>query len=97
MSLRLKIVTPERVAYDGDIVSVSVPGSSGSFEILENHAPHHICARPGNGGIHYGRWQTRNPYIRRLRRGEEERGELVCGTIVYDVWADLHMTTRTTT
>lgn len=47
MSLRLKIVTPERVAYDGDIVSVSVPGSSGSFEILENHAPIISALDPG--------------------------------------------------
>lgn len=39
MSLRLKIVTPERIVYDGDIVSVRVPGVLGSFEVLENHAP----------------------------------------------------------
>lgn len=39
MGLRLKIVTPERIVYDGDIVSVRVPGVLGSFEVLENHAP----------------------------------------------------------
>lgn len=39
MSLKLKIVTPEKIVYDGDIVSVRVPGSLGQFEVLENHAP----------------------------------------------------------
>lgn len=39
MSLRLKIVTPEKIVYTGDVVSVRVPGTLGSFEILENHAP----------------------------------------------------------
>lgn len=47
MSLRLKIVTPERIVYDGDIVSVRVPGSLGSFEILENHAPIISALDPG--------------------------------------------------
>lgn len=39
MSLKLKIVTPEKIVYDGDIVSVRVPGALGQFEVLENHAP----------------------------------------------------------
>lgn len=47
MNLRLKIVTPERIVYDGDIVSVRVPGSLGSFEILENHAPIISALDPG--------------------------------------------------
>ena len=39
MSLRLKIVSPEKVEYDGEAVSVLVPGTLGGFEILEGHAP----------------------------------------------------------
>lgn len=39
MSLRLKIVSPERVVYDGEVQSVIVPGTLGRFEVLENHAP----------------------------------------------------------
>lgn len=37
--LTLKIVTPERVEFDGTIVSIIVPGTLGRFEVLDNHAP----------------------------------------------------------
>ena len=37
--LKLKIVTPERVEYDGEVSQVVVPGTQGQFEILTNHAP----------------------------------------------------------
>lgn len=37
--LRLRIVSPESIAYDGEVESVKVPGILGNFEILNNHAP----------------------------------------------------------
>lgn len=37
--LQLKIVSPERIEFAGEVESVRVPGSQGSFEILTNHAP----------------------------------------------------------
>lgn len=37
--LKLKIVSPEKVVYDGEAESVVVPGLLGKFEILNNHAP----------------------------------------------------------
>lgn len=37
--LKLKIVTPERVEFDGEVEQVVVPGTQGQFEILNNHAP----------------------------------------------------------
>lgn len=37
--LKLKIVSPERVVYEGEATSVLVPGTLGSFEILTDHAP----------------------------------------------------------
>ncbi|MEE3385371.1 MAG: ATP synthase F1 subunit epsilon [Prevotella sp.] len=37
--LKLKIVSPERVVFSGDVERVTVPGTAGEFEILVNHAP----------------------------------------------------------
>ena len=34
----LEIVTPEASLVKGEVSSVSVPGSDGSFQMLENHA-----------------------------------------------------------
>jgi F-type H+-transporting ATPase subunit epsilon len=35
----LEIVTPEFTVFKGEVQSVSVPGLSGDFEMLNNHAP----------------------------------------------------------
>jgi len=35
----LEIVTPEQTLYSGTVESVSVPGVSGQFQMLDNHAP----------------------------------------------------------
>ena len=37
--LNLKIVSPERIEFDGAVESVLVPGTMGQFEILNDHAP----------------------------------------------------------
>ena len=37
--LRLKVISPEKILFDGDVESVTVPGILGEFEVLENHAP----------------------------------------------------------
>lgn len=37
--LQLKIVSPEKVVFQGEVESVLVPGTLGSFEILNDHAP----------------------------------------------------------
>lgn len=39
MTLNLKIISPEKVVFDGVVERVVVPGTSGEFEILPNHAP----------------------------------------------------------
>jgi F-type H+-transporting ATPase subunit epsilon len=37
--VHLEILTPESRLYSGDVKLVSLPGTKGSFEILNNHAP----------------------------------------------------------
>lgn len=49
--LKLRIVTPEHVTYDGEAESVLVPGTLGQFEILNNHAP--IISSLGKGIVEY--------------------------------------------
>jgi F-type H+-transporting ATPase subunit epsilon len=39
MPILLEIVTPERLAYSGEVDSVQVPGSEGELGILPHHAP----------------------------------------------------------
>lgn len=49
--LKLRIVSPENVAYDGEAESVKVPGILGNFEILNNHAP--IISALQKGTVEY--------------------------------------------
>jgi F-type H+-transporting ATPase subunit epsilon len=35
----LEILTPEKTFFNGEVESVQMPGTDGSFEILNNHAP----------------------------------------------------------
>lgn len=37
--MKLTIVSPEKKIFEGVANSVTVPGTKGAFEILENHAP----------------------------------------------------------
>jgi len=37
--VKLTIITPDQSVFEGDITSVTVPGTAGAFEVLENHAP----------------------------------------------------------
>ena len=37
--MHLEIITPDRKVFDGEATSVRFPGTDGSFEVLNNHAP----------------------------------------------------------
>jgi F-type H+-transporting ATPase subunit epsilon len=37
--VNLEVITPGKTLYQGEIVSINVPGSKGSFTVLKNHAP----------------------------------------------------------
>lgn len=49
--MKLRIVSPEKVVFDGEVESVKVPGTLGEFEILNNHAP--IISSLGKGKVEY--------------------------------------------
>lgn len=48
MSLKLRIVSPERIVFVGDVDSVTVPGTTGEFQVLPNHAPLISSLEAGN-------------------------------------------------
>ena len=37
--MNLEILTPEKKIFSGEVYGVQMPGISGSFEVLEKHAP----------------------------------------------------------
>ena len=37
--MNLEIITPEKQVFSGEVTSVKFPGTTGEFEILNNHAP----------------------------------------------------------
>lgn len=37
--MHIAVLTPEQKVFEGEVRSVKVPGASGEFEILNNHAP----------------------------------------------------------
>ena len=49
--LQLKIVSPEKVEYDGAVERILVPGTMGQFEILNDHAP--IISTLQKGTVEY--------------------------------------------
>ena len=51
MGLELKIVSPAKVEYQVMVEKVIVPGISGQFEILQDHAP--IISSLSNGEVVY--------------------------------------------
>jgi F-type H+-transporting ATPase subunit epsilon len=37
--MQLEILTPEKKVYEGDVSIATFPGTDGSFQVLDNHAP----------------------------------------------------------
>jgi len=45
--MQLEILTPEHKVFSGSVYGIQLPGTGGSFEILEKHAP--MIASLGKG------------------------------------------------
>ena len=37
--MHLEIITPDKKVFEGEVISAQFPGTNGSFEVLQNHAP----------------------------------------------------------
>ncbi len=46
--MELEILTPERKLFSGEVYGLQLPGITGSFEILEKHAPLVSALKIGN-------------------------------------------------
>lgn len=66
--MRIEIITPDQKVFEGDIKSIRVPGSKGSFQVLKDHAP--IVSTLDNG-----------PVIMVDNEGKETRYEINGGVI----------------
>jgi F-type H+-transporting ATPase subunit epsilon len=47
--MQIEIITPDKKVYEGEVSSVRLPGTSGSFGVMNNHAP--LISTLGNGTI----------------------------------------------
>jgi F-type H+-transporting ATPase subunit epsilon len=64
MTIRLEIVTPERLAYEDDVDAVTLPGIEGELGVLPHHAP--LITTLGLGEL-------------RIRKGGSEEGFAIVG------------------
>ncbi|MFN8406199.1 MAG: ATP synthase F1 subunit epsilon [Sphingobacteriaceae bacterium] len=46
--MKLEILTPDKIVYDGPVAAVTVPGTLGTFQILPEHAPIVSTLEAGN-------------------------------------------------
>lgn len=57
--MHLEIITPDREVFSGDVETAFFPGSNGSFQVLDNHAP--MISALGYGSLTYKtREETKN-------------------------------------
>ncbi|MCQ2375805.1 MAG: ATP synthase F1 subunit epsilon [Salinivirgaceae bacterium] len=65
--MTLEIITPDKIVYSGQVSLVQVPGTSGSFEILNNHAP--IISTLEKGQIRIVEQESQKEYLFSIEKG----------------------------
>ena len=58
-TFHFELVSPEKVAFSGEVDQVDVPGSEGDFGVLAGHAPLIALIRPGIMTVYAGGEQTK--------------------------------------
>jgi F-type H+-transporting ATPase subunit epsilon len=72
--MNLEILTPEKKLYSGEVYGVQMPGISGSFEVLEKHAPLVSALKAGrlkvlkdksagSGGHHFAYFDIQSGFV----------------------------------
>lgn len=54
----LEILTPEKKVFEGNVVIATFPGSDGSFQVMDNHAP--LISLLKEGLVEYKSKETTN-------------------------------------
>lgn len=54
--MQVEILTPEKTLFSGEADIVTLPGASGSFQVLDQHAP--MIANLGQGTVVVGNKQA---------------------------------------
>jgi len=57
----LEILTPDEKVFEGEVMYATLPGSDGSFQILNNHAP--LMSVLGKGDIEYRQEKEKKVHI----------------------------------
>jgi F-type H+-transporting ATPase subunit epsilon len=60
--MHLKIVSPVKTYFSGEVTLITLPGVSGTFTLLENHAP--LISVLGEGAIVYKQTATNDQIIK---------------------------------
>ena len=68
--MKLEIVSPDGILFEGETESVSFPGVAGSFDILPHHAPIDSSVEGGYDPVRGKRQKTRTNDTKRIRRGK---------------------------
>ena len=66
------LVSPEKLAFSGEVDQVDVPGVEGDFGVLAGHAPLVAMLRPGILTVYAGGEQSQARGARRLRRSRPD-------------------------
>jgi F-type H+-transporting ATPase subunit epsilon len=63
----LTVLTPDKKIFEGKISRVSVPGTDGEFEVLDNHAP--IVSSLGEGNVLINTVDNKTPISLSIQNG----------------------------
>ncbi|MBB5284737.1 F-type H+-transporting ATPase subunit epsilon [Rhabdobacter roseus] len=58
--MNLEIITPDKKVFGGEVTAVTLPGTEGQFQVLNNHAP--LVSTLGRGEVVVDSGTTKQTY-----------------------------------